>query len=453
MRQTYRSAGTVLLRCASLILLGLWMVLWPHQVETVVQKGTLVALSLLSLVDLIEWLAYQPKRSRDGMFKLISALIYIGLLVLVWSLPILYLSFFSWILGIWVLFNAVLRTVSFVLYQVNKAEGRLTMLALALLSYGFGFWMICWPQANIRTVVYVMGCYLLAFGLTHLGDLFRILGITKQKGTRRGFRMSLPISLAALIPYGMIRRVNDLIDDETVVEKKSRRRVQRVPFDARKEDAPPDLEIFIHVTETGFSRFGHLDICFDGTMLSYGCYDERTRRFFRMFGEGHMIITEQKEKYIAFCCQENKKTIYGFGLRLTEEQKANVSKEFALLAPLLTPYHPDTQLSEMGQLPQKTYNDYASRMYRVTGARFYKFLRGKFKVYFSLGTNCVLLADTLIGAAGSDIISLTGVVTPGTYYDYLNRQFLIKNSNVISRKAYTVANQQTVINGFLERLK
>ncbi len=443
----------MLLRCSALIMVGLWMILWPSQVESIVEKTTIVVLSLLSLIDLAEWIAYKPKRSRDGMLKFGYALLYIALLLLVWSMPVLYLSFFSLILGIWVLFNAVVRTISFVIYQVNKAEGRLVMLALTLLSYGFGIWMVLCPQANIRMVVYIWGSYLLAFGLTHLGDLFRILGVTNQGGTRRGFRMSLPVSLAALIPYGMVRRVNDMIDDETVVEKKKRRRAPRMPFDAQKEDEPPDLEVFVHVTPTGFSRFGHLDICFNGTVMSYGCYDERTRRFFRMFGEGHLIITEQKEKYLAFCCYENKKTIYGFGLRLTEEQKANVRKEVALIDPLLTPYYPDTKLAERGELPNKVYNDYASRLYRVTGARLYRFLKGKFKVYYSLGTNCVLLADTLIGAAGSDIISLTGVVTPGTYYDYLNRQFLIKNSNVISRKAYTRANQKGIIEGFLDRLQ
>lgn len=452
MRNKYRGAGTVLIRCLSLILIGLWMILWPYQVETVVQRLTWLALWLLTLIDLAEWMAYTPKRSRDGMFKLGAVLTYIALLILVWSMPILYLSFFSLVLGIWMLFNAIIRTISFVLYQINKAQGRFVMLMLALLSYGFGLWMVLRPQENIRTVVYVMGAYLLAFGVTHLGDLFRILGITKRGGTRRGFRMSLPVSLAALIPYGMIRRVNDIIDDETVVEKK-RRRDTRMPFDAKKEDGPPDLEVFVHVTPTGFSRFGHLDICFDGTVMSYGCYDERTRRFFRMFGEGHLIITDQKEKYLAFCCYENKKTIYGFGLRLTKEQKANVRRQIASMLPILTPYYPDTKLAEMGRLPNKTYDDYASRLYRVTGARLYRFLRGKFKVYYSLGTNCVLLADTLISVSGSDIISITGVVTPGTYYDYLNRQFLIKNSNVISRKVYTEANQQDIINGFLDRLQ
>ena len=94
----------------------------------------------------------------------------------------------------------------------------------------------------------------------------------------------------------------------------------------------------------------------------------------------------------------------------------------------------------MGRLPKDGhYDDYASLLSEVVPTRFYKFKSGKFKTYFVLGTNCVLLADQLIGAAGTDILKVGGIITPGTYYDYLNREFLRNNSLVISRKAYTAA--------------
>ena len=35
---------------------------------------------------------------------------------------------------------------------------------------------------------------------------------------------------------------------------------------------------------------------------------------------------------------------------------------------------------------------------------------------------------------------MNGVITPGTYYEYLNREFQKKNSMVISRKIYNQKN-------------
>ena len=35
-----------------------------------------------------------------------------------------------------------------------------------------------------------------------------------------------------------------------------------------------------------------------------------------------------------------------------------------------------------------------------------------------------------------DILSINGIITPGTYYDYLNRAFKRKNSNIIYKEIY-----------------
>lgn len=82
------------------------------------------------------------------------------------------------------------------------------------------------------------------------------------------------------------------------------------------------------------------------------------------------------------------------------------------------------------------YNDYASVLYKSTGAKFYRFKSGKVKTYFGLNTNCVLLADSVIGHSGIDILSINGIITPGTYYEYLKNEFIKRNSIVISQNIY-----------------
>lgn len=53
-----------------------------------------------------------------------------------------------------------------------------------------------------------------------------------------------------------------------------------------------------------------------------------------------------------------------------------------------------------------------------------------------LNTNCVLLADEILGTSGIDILKISGLIAPGTYYEYFEREFKRKNSRVVSKKIY-----------------
>ena len=53
-----------------------------------------------------------------------------------------------------------------------------------------------------------------------------------------------------------------------------------------------------------------------------------------------------------------------------------------------------------------------------------------------MSTNCVLLADTIVGAAGTDILSVRGFISPGTYQDYLDKEFERPHSLVVTKRVY-----------------
>ena len=48
----------------------------------------------------------------------------------------------------------------------------------------------------------------------------------------------------------------------------------------------------------------------------------------------------------------------------------------------------------------------------------------------------MLLADTIVGQAGTDILSPKGFIAPGTYQAYLDREFEKPNSIVVSKHVY-----------------
>ena len=53
-----------------------------------------------------------------------------------------------------------------------------------------------------------------------------------------------------------------------------------------------------------------------------------------------------------------------------------------------------------------------------------------------MSTNCVLLADTIVGTAGTDILSARGFISPGTYQDYLDKEFERPHSLVVTKRVY-----------------
>lgn len=142
-----------------------------------------------------------------------------------------------------------------------------------------------------------------------------------------------------------------------------------------------------------------------------------------------------KDKYIKFCTGYAKKTLFSYGLKLNDEQKKNIEKNINGLKENLIEWKPPV-VFEKDENKTKEYNDYASILYKATGAKFYKFKSGKFKTYFGLNTNCVLLADTVIGNSGIDVLTLGGIITPGTYYEYLRNEFVKRNSIVVSQNIY-----------------
>ena len=48
----------------------------------------------------------------------------------------------------------------------------------------------------------------------------------------------------------------------------------------------------------------------------------------------------------------------------------------------------------------------------------------------------MLLADSIIGRLGTDVLSMRELITPGTYLDYLDKEYHKKGSMVITRQFY-----------------
>jgi len=277
----------------------------------------------------------------------------------------------------------------------------------------------------------LLGIYLILFSFNIFIDALTSLmksneGVQKVK---KRVRISMPVVIAAFLPIRLLKEINKLVEEEPdsplLLNNKSKKQTE-------------DLVIFIHTREGLVTGMGHVDISIDGTVYSYGNYDDSTWKFGGFFADG-VLVEMNNKAHIKQALNVEKKILIAYGLSLTSEHKKAVKNKLVKLQKDTMPWEPIAEQCEKGEIEGKLkdYNDVSSQLYKDTGARFYKFKHGNpFKTYYAMGTNCVKLADTLIGNSGIDLLRANGIITPGTYLDYLDRLYERGDSIVISRTLY-----------------
>ena len=404
------------------------------------QKGVLLfavknLLNLLTILFLVtaffQIIGFTPlkKKRLSSISKVIGFLINISFAGVIYFKPELVVGIIPVFFGIYAIFSGIIRFLTYLQYKDNDVARRFLVLPVAIILFILGILIIIHPLASILPISNIIGIFFILYGISFIID--SILDSIPRETTdsfKRRIRISLPVFMVALVPHKMLMKINKAFETEDI---------NLEDLVAYKEDVPYDLEVLVHVTEKGLGMLGHVDIYFDGKLMTYGSYDEATYRLKGLISDGVFMEAPDKDQYIKFSQKHMGKTLFGFGLKLTQEQKERVRAEIADIHKDLYRWKPKSELDEEdGIIPQKPREDYASLLYTNMKGRLYKFTRGPFKTYFGLNTNCVLLADKIVGQAGIDIVKIQGLITPGAYFEYFNREFAIKNSMVISRTIY-----------------
>lgn len=302
---------------------------------------------------------------------------------------------------------------------------RFSSVVSGLVCFSIALPIIIKPVMRLDSFVIFVGVYMLLLGIYYIYDFIVIVIPVRAKNRlKRKIRITLPKIVETIIPYSVMVEINRNLKVNENTDYIST---------SIKENS--DLSILIHTSNRGFNRMGHMDIYFGGKIISYGNYDEGSRFWREFFGDGVLFVVDSKSRYINFCIDHSKKTIFEFGIVLIEEQKVRVRERLAKLCSLGV---------EWNHKEDKHYNagaSYAGSLYKKTKAKFYKFDKGKYHTYYILGSNCCHLVDDIVGASGMDILSINGIITPGTYYDYLNRNLKQGKSNVVSKVVYNANNR------------
>ena len=140
--------------------------------------------------------------------------------------------------------------------------------------------------------------------------------------------------------------------------------------------------------------------------------------------------------------KKRKRTLSNANEELNESEKKQINKNIEKLKEDLRSWETPKEIEKNKEqyINKKKYMEYSNRLYREIKPNFYKFKRGRYKRFFVLGNNCVMVANRIIGKTLKEKFKFYGILTPGTYYDYLDREFMKKNSIVVSKKIYSKTN-------------
>lgn len=379
---------------------------------------------LMRVFDVLGWiliinglheLAVFLKRRLKGDLLNIIANVGVGLFIITYvAIPIRLLFV---VFAIYISLNGIIKFISYLNYKKDMVSRRFPVLCGAVFLFFYGIALLLGKYVDVNTMMIFVGSYGILLGVNYIVDgVFIVISQQHKDSLKRKIRISVPLFISALIPKIMMEYINERLAIES-----------RDSFLDNQNHT--DIEIFIHVSPDGFGTIGHCDICVGNQVISYGNYDFDSIRLFESIGDG-VIFVAPRDSYIPFCIEIDKKTIFSYGVRLTDQQLESVKLAISKLFENTKSWYPRSYINS------EDCSDYASKLYIRTGAKFYKFNKGRFKTYFVFGSNCVKLVETLMGKAGMDIINLNGIISPGTYQDYLEKEYQRANGSIISKNIY-----------------
>lgn len=360
-------------------------------------------------------------RNSQVLFGILSSIV-LGIVMLFF--PKIPLSILPLVFSMYLLFNSIVKFINYIVLKEVNLKSRFKDLFFSLLFLGLSILFLFYPLEKLNLFIMIIGIYCILLGINRIFEfIIDILSIQFKLKIKRKLKMSLPVFFEAFIPKRALKSINKYIDYLTSEEKIN--------------EVESDLKVFIHLSKYGFNQFGHMDIMFEDKVYSYGNYDKDSQKLFTTLGDGVLFTVNNKKKYIEFCINNSRKTIVEYGIKLTNTQKNKIKNELEKTMEICYEWKPlIVQKKNIIKKEKSEYKDYASKLYKATKAKFYKFKGGEYKTYFVLGINCSYFADHLMRNYVFEVLKLVGIISPGTYYEYLEENYRKKNSKVVTKKIY-----------------
>ena len=413
LRKAYTPVS-MFLEALALLIIGILFLTNPEGMLRFVVSAVHILAWITALNSLLKWLVKRDEH-RPSLFH---ALLMLGFAVFLSAHPAFIASSASWIFAVWILFNALAKYIYAYQLWKTKSRGGVWTLLQGILYSLFALSLCSDLAGSAVSLSRLLGLYAIVSFMFALIDATRELLGTDINGKRvkQRVRFKPPVLLTALLPMRLLRMLDDP-DEEAEVAKWTRQ-------ETVLQNPLPNLEIFLHLGKTAAFGFGHMDIALEGKAYSFGSYDSTSSHLFGAFSDG-VFFEADRDPYLQYALTHEKQRLIGYGIVLSEAQKTAVLNKINEFLHQSRRWYPSAEKTPEPKLLEQE-----------AQAEFYKIGQGPFKTYNVLTTNCVAVANMLSGSGGVDLMNPQGIITPGTYSEFLDRQFRRKKSIVVSRTVY-----------------
>ena len=297
-------------------------------------------------------------------------------------------------------------------------------LGIYFVSYLFlGLMLLFVPHFETDLLMRCFGVYFIILGLRYIHDWYDMTNADVKYQWSRKFRLMLPPQICALLPEWAVHFINKQLDEGKDLELS----------DEQQEDVL--LKVIVGVGPTGFEKVGHIAFSYKDIVFSYGNHDRSSWRLSQTLGDG-VYFNAPVNVYIRSIFEEEKNSVFEYGIRINEEQQAEIEETLQQLSNNSERWYCPIEKDNGYDRYDAYKENYPSRLHYVTGAKFYKIKSGKFKIYWALGDNCATFTDLVLRSLGGSILSIRGITSPGTYFEYLEKEYAKKYSPIVYRKVY-----------------
>lgn len=413
LRKAYTPAS-MFLEALGLLVIGILFFTNPKGTLTFAISVIHILAWISALNSLFKWLTKRDAH-RPSIFH---ALFMLGFAIFLSVHSDFIASSASLVFAVWIFINAIAKYIYAYQLWKTKSRGKIRTLLQGILYSLFAITIFSDLAGSAVSLSWLLGLYSLVSSFFAFIDAIRELLGTDLNGKRvkQRVRFKPPVLLTALLPMRLLRMLDDP-DEEAEVAKWTRQ-------ETVLQNPLPNLEIFLHLGKTAAFGFGHMDIALEGKAYSFGCYDSTSSRLFSAFSDG-VFFEADRDPYLQYALTHEKQRLIGYGIVLSEAQKTAILNKINEFLHQSMRWYPSAEKTPEPKLLEQE-----------AQAEFYKIGQGPFKRYNVLTTNCVAVANMLSGSAGVDLMNPQGIITPGTYSEFLDRQFRRKKSIVVSRTVY-----------------
>ncbi|MEG2684691.1 MAG: hypothetical protein RR929_01370 [Erysipelotrichaceae bacterium] len=401
---------------------------WVHYAFVI---GLLV-ISILGIINII----INKKITNHRFGKIFDGIIWLGLGILCLANELLFYKLLFLIMGLWIGLHAIVKIIVLYTKIKDRLPGKLSGSIFLFFDLFISITLLTNPEEHGFLLTKILGVYLTVYGINFLLQLLRNVAPTSDELANK-IQIALPPSISSWIPLQLIHFILKVDEDES----------KREAFKVVKDDIKTDLEILVHLAPHGPAMMGHVDVIYKEQAISYACYDPHTAKLHGSYGEGVVLIADRNE-YLHNCLANENKMLISFGINLNEEQKKEIDKSILSMLGNTERFYSDEERKRLNMEPHGDGDNYISRVTKnCEHSYFYKIKEGRFKTFFVLSSNCVAFTSKLTECVGLHLFDFSGIVSPGSYYDFLNKKFLNDKSFIVSKKIFTKKDAQKFIGG------